>query len=369
VSVIEFVKFLQSKPIKLRLGFIDFWLPLFFILNKKSIAFFSKDKITGELTYLPELYPETLELIIKSPKDFLYKRINFTAERLAFFNRYRSLLNQIEQTEISNKGFIEIFKPFIVFYKDLPPIARNTKLISEEAIKLRAVIENAIDPEETFFDDFPAVFGYTFNELYQNNDLIEKFVICIKEKIAELNAIYDKIINDIEAFIEEDILGFAYGFPENRKQLQNRFIKVKKELLKPKQKVFYNRVQSVLDDRKSWMNSLVNACINKNLDNIKDDDIEIIKHRLLEHVRELDNISDIIEKDIDQEKEELIKLEVTSIIKGLSKKYIRIPKNKLKKIDKLEVDFKKQLDKSDKALNIALLARLLQEQIDNDKES
>ena len=74
-----------------------------------------------------------------------------------------------------------------------------------------------------------------------------------------------------------------------------------------------------------------------------------------------------MEQDIDSEKEELIKLEISSLAKGLSKKYVRIPLSKMKDLANLEKSIKEQLNQNDQALNIALLTKLLQEQLKNDK--
>jgi len=67
-------------------------------------------------------------------------------------------------------------------------------------------------------------------------------------------------------------------------------------------------------------------------------------------------------KDINFEKEEVLKLEITSFVKGIKKSLIRFPKEKLKEISNLEGEIKNKLS-NDKELNIALLTKLLQEQL------
>jgi hypothetical protein len=365
-NISELIIYLKQRPFKLKQGFIDFWLPIFLIANKEEFALFQKDKAKGTSTYIPYINEDVMDLINKVPHDYDIKKFDITESKLLIFNKYREILNQIQEETLTNKSFIETFRPFLVFYKSLPEFSKTTKQISERSIKLREAITKSIDPEEAFFSDFPSALGLNLNSL--NDKVIEDYAITLKECIHELNNSYDRLINEIEQFMNIEVLGQDLEFPHNKKSLQKRYEKLKKDLIKPSQKVFYNRVVSLLDDRKSWINSITQACIGKSLENISDSEISILKNKIIENIRELDNYTEISIKDIDTDKEEVIKLEITSFLKGLSKKYIRIPKSKIEKINTLERSFKEQLSKNDKTFNIALLTKLLQDEL-NEEES
>ena len=364
-SAFEFIEFLKEKPFKLKQGLIDFWVPIFLIANKSNLAVFFKSKSTGQLTYIPEINEEVLDLINKSPKDYFIRKFEIDEKRLRIFNKYREILNQVEKTSFTNESFIETFKPFIIFYKNLSNYAKTTKRLSKEAIKFREAITKSIDPEEVFFTDFPNALGFTLKEL-EENEKIEAFTLAIKENIRELNAAYDLLVNEIEKFINIEIIGEDIAFPDNRQLLKKRYAKLKKHLLKPELKVFFNRIDTALDDRRSWINSLTQACIGKTLENISDSEINLLKDKLISNFNALDNFTEISEENVDLDKEEVIKLEVTSFLKGLSKKKIRISKSKLKKITNFEKSIKEQLKENDKNFNIALLTRLLQSEIDEE---
>ena len=366
-SVSDFIELLKQKPFKLKQGFIDFWIPLFILIHRNELAIFQKEKNTGQLIYLPELNLAILDLLNKSPKDFIIKKFDLTESKLQLFNKYREILNQIEQDKFTNKSFIETFKPFLVFYKSLPEYSKNTLQLSESAIKLRTAIQNSIDPEEAFFVQFPSALGYSNLVTHQNEKEIEKFAITIKEGIQEINEAYDKLISEIEIFINNEVIGESLVFPLNKEALIKRYKKLKIELLKPAQKVFYQRIVTGLDERRSWINSICQACVGESLENISDKEIKPIKHQILENIRLLDNYTDLLREDIDLNKEEVIKLEITSFLKGLSKKNIRIPKAKFEKINTLEKSFKEQLKVNDKTFNIALLTKLLQDELNGDE--
>ena len=359
-NLTELINILKSKPYKLKQGFLDFWIPILLIIKKDDFALF------GETGYIPDLNEDILELINKTPKDFYIKAFDLSGKKLELFNKYREILNQVEQQKPTNKSFIETIKPFLTFYKSLPSYSKTTNNLSKNALQLREAIRNATDPENSFFDNFPNALGFNVDDLIKNTSLIEDFTIELKERIQEINAVYDKLLNQIEEYINEEVLGENLSFPENKILLQKRYKKLKKEVLNPYQKVFYQRINSVLDDRKSWINFLAQACIGKSPENFSDEEIKILKYRLSDIIHELDNLTDLSEADINTEKEEVIKLEITSLLKGLSKNYIRIPKNKYNKISNIEASIKKQLHRNDKTLNIALLTKLLQQEIDNE---
>jgi len=96
--ITELIEGLSEKPFKLKQGFIDFWLPLFLVYFKDEFALFHKDKLTGKLTYIPFLNEDVLDLIYRTPKDYLVKMFDLNENKLRIFNKYREVLNQIEPT-------------------------------------------------------------------------------------------------------------------------------------------------------------------------------------------------------------------------------------------------------------------------------
>lgn len=71
----------------------------------------------------------------------------------------------------------------------------------------------------------------------------------------------------------------------------------------------------------------------KLLDEFTDDDEQGFQTIFPRRVHELDNLTDISKKDIDEAKEEVLKLELTSFVKGVQRNLIRLPKEKFRQID------------------------------------
>lgn len=351
---------LMSRPYKLKKGFVDFWLPVFLFANRDEFALFSKE------SYIPFLTDETLDLVSRDPSDFEIKAFDIGGVKLNIFNRYRALLNQSENKKPTASTFIETIRPFLVFYKELPLYAKNTKNLDKKTLALRDAIAYSKDPEETFFENFPKALGFNLVQLQNDKKQLEAYAIQLQESIKKIRTSYDSLIDDFELYLQEEIVGVGTTFTEYKSILQNRFKKIKKHLLLPHQKVLMQRINSELDDRKAWLSSIAHACVGKSLDSISDEEKGILFERLNDTIYELDNLCEISKSGFDESKEIAIKLEVTSFVKGLQKSLVRIPKSKDKELRNLEENIKAKLTK-DKHLNIATLAKLLEELIRNEK--
>lgn len=354
----DLVDVLLAKPFKLKKGFIDFWLPTFLFCKRDDFALFQDNR------YIPQLTNDTLDLVSKAPRDYEIKAFDIAGVRLSILNSYRTMLSQAEQDKATNSIFIETIRPFLTFYKDLPDYAKHTRSLDKKTLALREAIATAKDPEETFFEYFPNAMGFSIIELQKNPHELESFITQLQQSIRDIRNCYSDLLDSFEFFIQDEIIGNKEQFPVYKASLQQRFAHVKKHLLQQNQRVFLQRVYSELDDRNAWLNVIAQACIGKALNVISDSEKKILFDRIKDMVHELDNLSEI--SDFNEDKEIAFKLEVTSFVEGLQKNLIRLPKTKNKAYVQLQDKVKSQLG-SDKQLNIATLAKLLEELLRNEK--
>lgn len=355
----EFIEDLQKKPFKLKQGFIEFWVPIFLIAKQKHFAFYELD------TFIPELTTDTLEVAMKQPQKYFISTFHLDKTRLNIFNRYRYFLNLIEENAPNSDSFIETVKPFLIFYKRLVPYTQQTQRLSKEALRLKEAISLATDPEKVFFDEIPRSLGFTINDLEQDEKL-EIFSMTLQNATREISAAFSNLVNRIEETIGKTIREEKIDFPNNKLLLQQRFKKLHKEKIDPKLQVLIQRINTPLDDRQSWISSIATAIMGKPLDQFNDNDEIEFQTIFKKRIHELDNLTDISKKDIDENKEEVFKLELTSFVKGVQRNLIRLPKAKVKQIEEKKQNIKKLLDANDKQTNIALLIKLLQEEIENE---
>lgn len=357
MSVQLLVERLQKRPLRLRQGFIDFWLPIFLFIYRDDYALFDENG------YIPSIDDETLVLVSRQPDLFEIKSFDVSGIKLDLFNSYRAFLNLDDTDSITNDSLIEIIKPFLVFYAQLPEYGKKTKRISKQAILLREAIALSKEPEKTFFEDFPKAMGISLEKIANDPELVKQYMDNLKALVREIRTAYEELLNRIESFIQSVFIGKEVTFREYKKILKHRFKKLKIHLLLPKQKVFYQRLMSELDVRNAWISSTCQVLIGKSLDTISDEEEKILYENFRDMINELDNLCNLAKSDVNLDTEEVFTLEITSFLKGVQKHTIRYPKGKTKEMQELESDIKSRLS-SDKNANIALLLDLLQKEID-----
>ena len=353
-SISEFVIPLTKQPFKLKQGLIDFWISSFLFIRRDDFALF------GQSVYIPYLTDEVLELVIKYPENFEIKSFDIEGVKLDIFNSYRLFLNQHSKNKLDNQTFIETIKPFLTFYRGLPEYSKTTKRLNKETIALRDAIANSKDPEKSFFEDFPIALGYSIELMLKSKDKLQEYTIKLQDSIRELRTSFEGLLNRFEDFILEEFLGEELQFEEYKPKLQNRFKKLKKHLCLPYQKTFVQRIDSQLDDRNAWLSSIAHSVIGKSLETIKDEEEILLYDKFKNLVLELDSLTNISKADLDESKENILGIEMSSFVDGIQKRLVRFPKTKINEVSIIEKSIKSKLS-TNIALNIAALANVLKD--------
>ena len=352
-SLQEFEDLLHAKPFKLKQGFIDIWVPIFLLAKADDYALFD-DK-----GYIPTLNQDILDLINKKPGNFFVKAFDVEGIKLDLFNRYRTYLSQPETDHPTNRLLIQTIKPFLVFYKGLNEYAKTTKTISKSTIAFREVIAKSKDPERIIFEDMPTALGYSVQGMQNNPTEADKYIKEIRACITELRKCYDELLNRFEEFIVKGIVKSNTSFPEYKISLAARYNKLQTHVLPVQYRSFFSRLISAIDDRGSWLNSISQACINKQLINSKDEDEAMLYDKLSHYITVLDSLIAISEES-NNEGEEVVKVDLTTSVEGAKTKMIRIFKSE----NNVIVDKRDQIKNilgDNQQLSLAVLATLLQE--------
>jgi hypothetical protein len=354
----EFVDILDKRPFKLKQGLIDFWVPSFLFVKRDDFALFENKK-----GYIPDITYEVLELIGKESKDFEIKSFDIEGVRLNLFNSYRLFLKLSSKDKLSNKAFIETVKPFLTFYRDLPEFSKKTMRLSAEAVQIREAIIRSRDPEQTFFEDFPSALGFTANELQNTEEGLQKFSTNLQNAIRELRGSYDELISRVELFIQDELIGEEMPFEGYKASLQIRFKQLKRHLLIPHQKRLVQRIDSEIDDKKAWLNSIVQAILGTSLEKIGDEEEMLLYDKFKSLILELDTLTALSKTNFSEDTENVFGLEISTFSAGLSKALIRVPKIKDKEVTILQKELSKLLSK-DRTINLAAVTSLLKQLLD-----
>lgn len=128
-NVQELVKLLSEPPLKLKQGFIDFWIPVFFFIKREDFALYNED------AYVPELTHENLELVVKKPQKFYLKTFDVQGVKLDLFQKYRAFVQKSEGKPFTNTSFVETVRPFLTFYHSLPHYTKQKKEEGEHELE------------------------------------------------------------------------------------------------------------------------------------------------------------------------------------------------------------------------------------------
>jgi len=352
----DLIDILLQKPFKLKSGFIDFWIPVFLFIKREEFALYS------ESGFIPSFNEEVFELMNKNPHKFDIKAFDISGLKLEMFNQYRTILNKSTDREISNSGFIDTVKPFLIFYKNLPEFSKKTKNISKKAVLVREVISNSKDPEKIFFEEFPTALNFDPVIGKTKKQDIENYLSELQLCINEITVSFNELVLRLENFVSETLFGHKYQFEELKVKIKKRYNSINEILLTQDQRSFYHRLVSEIDDKKSWINSVSSLIIKKPLESITDDEEIILYEKLKDSFQELDNWCEISKLQVDVTIEEVIMYDITSLNESLSHNILRYPKSKEKLIINLKEKISKILTK-DKNTNKAALIKLLKEQL------
>ncbi|MEL6944546.1 MAG: hypothetical protein AAFO82_17945 [Bacteroidota bacterium] len=354
---------MAQKPFKLKDGLLEFWLITFLFIRREDFALFKDDR------YIPFITEEVALLFMRDAAKYEIKSFDIEGVKLDLFNKYRELTQQATTEKATATSFQDMARPFLVFYGQLPNYAQQTKSVSYNTIAFREKIAVAKELEKTFFEDIPLCFGYNLEQLTQSEEALEQFVNQIQASIVELRTAYDNLLDRVEQKLLE-ILGLKENtkFEDYKRNIQKRYKSIKKHLLIDRHKTFYSRIQSKLDDRKAWLNSLVQALMGKQLDKFKDNEVPLLNERLMLIFKELDNYTELSVLEYDDVTEEALKIEITGFGDNITRKNIILSKNQQKQVEQLEQDVRSLLQNTNnESSKQAVLIRLLREVIKDDK--
>ena len=346
---------LSAPPFKLKQGFIDFWIPTYLFLKRDDYALFS-DK-----GYVPQLSEETLDLVVKYPEEYEIKAFDIEGVKLDLLNSYRTFAQQQDKLFVDNQTFVETIRPFLSFHRQLPEYAKQTKRLSKKALALRHAIVNSVDPEKTFFEDFPAALGYNVQALLAKPEKLSEYTQDIENSIREIRHAYADLLNRFEHFLQTDIVGDSSEFPHYRNLLQIRFKRLSQPLLMPAQRVFLQRLNLTASDRNAWLESVAQTVLGKPLETSSDDDERLLYEKFRQLLSELDGLTKLAANEVDPHKETVLSIEINSFGSSTQKGMIRLPKAKEELIMReaeavLENVF---AIGHDKQMNLAILASAL----------
>jgi len=355
MPISDFYGNLKLGTFKLKQGFLDFWIPIFLIIKKEDYALYYQD---GE--YVPHLTPDVMDLIHKNPNKYFVKALSTEGVRSDYLGFYKELVG-FNESNVSGlaSSYITIYGNFLKFYRSLETFSKQTKLIPQSAVGVRNAIATAKDPESALFQTIPEALGY-FNLSNENKgEKLKSFLDDLQLNIRHIRSAYDNLVDQVEKAIIGHLKLKTKNFDDFKNQISKLFKPINKNLILNDQlRVFYTRVVSPLDIKKTYWESLCDATIGKRLDKVNDEEVQLMIDRMSANFDTLIDLIDIHALN-PKESENVIQLSILdqSGVKNV-KKNILLTEEKLKASKKLESTFEKLLSEDNDINKIALLKLL-----------
>lgn len=357
-AISELYDILADVPFKLKKGFVDFWIPLYLIIRKEDYALFH-----AEQGYIPYLSAEVLDLLYKDPKNFFIKAYQVEGIKLNLYQKYREWTNVSEEKAGKESSFISIFSQFIRFYNGLPAYTKKTSRLSKSAIALRDAIDKAKDPADALFEEFPNALGFHNMNLREDLGVINTYVEYLNESIYELRTAYASLLDRIEDKLLHVLSISSHQFEEYQALIQRRFKAIQADLLLPKQKTFYKRIMSPLDDRDSWLKSISDVLLGKNINEMRDEEEAYLMVQLEGMLSDLEKLIDLHALKQERTSDEIFRFEVLDSSGAKKNETIVLPLELSGEIEVLAGKLLTILGQSKEVNKAALLKLLTQESI------
>jgi len=165
-----FFEEMREPPFGVRAGL----LPILFAAGIK--AFQSSFSLTKSGTYVTDILPSEIENLCREPHLYRLFVPNLSKEKVEYLNTLYNCFNGSFPGAPQKTNLIQACSDAIEEWKrGLPPGAMNTRRISEETLRFRAVINQGLDPIRLLFEEIPAVCNCSIKKLDELVTIILKY--------------------------------------------------------------------------------------------------------------------------------------------------------------------------------------------------
>ena len=354
-NLLELYQMLGSEELKLKRGFIDYWIPIFLFIKQQDFALFHIEQ-----GYIPYLKSQVFDLIHKKPENYQIKGYELDGVKVDLFNKYKEITGVAEDSKGRQDSFIKIFSNFFIFYNQLPDYTKKTKRLSPEALNLREAIKNAKEPEQALLEQFPNALGFNSINL-QDEGAMESFVQQLNTAIYEIRTAFQELVVRVEDRLK-DSLDLKGEFKPYQKAVYKRFDKIKEHLLTPKQRVLYKRLMSKIDEQEHYVISIADGIIGKDIHKLTDDEEPVLLDRLPEALHDLERLIPLQELQEERKEDEVFYYELHKTQKEPIKEKVTLSKKDLQKAGEVEKEIIAILEKH-KGISKAVLLKIIQDKL------
>lgn len=186
VAVPELYGVLRQPPYGMKLGVLPVVLVAYLLAHRREVALYMEGAFCESLTL------EQVELLCRRPELFALERFDLAGLRGELFDRYlHSVVGRVRQ----DASLLDIVRPLMRFMAGLPEYALQCRGLSAEALRVRAVFQQAQSPGALLFEALPRACGVLPEDFAcGDRDAVERFIQCLVGVLRELQGAYEGLL-------------------------------------------------------------------------------------------------------------------------------------------------------------------------------
>lgn len=282
ITVADILSLLQEPPFGMRLGPAPIYICLYILARSDEIAVFQ------EGIYRPYLTSAEMALILKRPEFFVLKSFVSTEEERKIFAIYRGLITLIQLEEepgLRNSTMLGVVGPLIRFGDRLPAYTRNTKRISQEAKRVRSVLQTTTEPMRLLFEELPLAVGMDLNENFIADRGQEELRARLRSALKELEEAYPNLNAEVQntllqLFKADDL----HSLCKAQNELAKPLVDICDE---PELRAVLQAFARNCDDPADWVRGIAGIVAKKPIDSWNDQDFMPFAAKLRDYVERM----------------------------------------------------------------------------------
>jgi hypothetical protein len=178
LSLADISKIWEGKPFGLRRGIIPVLLFAFYLANRERYAIYSQS------VFVPALTEIHIDEFLKYPAEFVVKEICLTKDQEDLLNNLSKSLTK-DQKSLFDNSPLEVARGLVARIFKLPGWTRRTEELPPNAIRIRAALIAASDPNALLFHELPRVLNTTDSKVIikQLTEAIEELESALPKKL------------------------------------------------------------------------------------------------------------------------------------------------------------------------------------------
>ena len=251
-TVEELFTTLRAEPFGVRDGLLPILLCAALIANDSDVALYEGG------TFVPQLAVSVFERLMKAPGEYRVRRWRISGVRETVFRLLADMLGKNwSETRITKRNVLDVVRPLLKFFSQLPEFTKATDHLSEHAKMVRSSLLQATEADQLLFTDLPRACG--MEPINTDADLPEEklrdFLSELKRVFGELQQHYETTISDVGQAVGS-AFGITGGNSLVRERLSSRATTIREWVVDPALKNLISRATDTSADERAWVESI-----------------------------------------------------------------------------------------------------------------